>query len=385
MFRYITNRLLQVIVTFLLFQTFVFFLLHAQPGDISDQFIGNPDIPPEAREVLRHQLGLDQPLGVQYLTYLKNFWTGDLGVSWTRYPRPVIDIIAETLPRTLVLFVSATIVSFGVGFALGRILAWNRGSPIEYPVTIASVILYSVFYPWFALVVIWVFAFNLDIFPIGKFITVRAWRDRGYPFEANQVFNRMMLVTSVLIVALALLFFLTRKLSPMARRRIRLPGTIGLLAAYGLYWGVFSDMGWFAGDIAWHMALPILTVTLVAFAGTMLLTRNSMLETLREDYILTARAKGLPEKVIRDKHAARNALLPVVTSLVYSLAATISGGIITESVFSWPGMGLTLLEAATRHDVPLAIGALTFVGVLALLAHLVADITYAFLDPRIRY
>lgn len=384
MTRYILSRLFQVLITFILFQTLVFFLLNAQPGDITDQFLGNPNIPPEAREVMRRQLGLDKPLPVQYVNYLKNFWTGDMGVSWTRYPRPVIDIIAETLPRTLVLFLSATAVSFGVGFALGRILAWQRGGIIEYPITIASVILYSVFTPWFALLIIWLFAFKLGWFPIGKFITVRAWRDRGYEFEANVVFNQMMLITTILLVLVAAVLLLTQRMAPIQRRRVRIPVIGLLLAAFIGYWAV-SPMGFYAKDIAWHMILPILTVTLVAFAGTMLLTRNSMLETLREDYILTARAKGLPEKTIRDKHAARNALLPVVTSLVYSLASTISGGIITETYFSWPGMGLTLLDAATSHDIPLAIGALTFTGVLALLAHLAADILYAFLDPRIRY
>lgn len=384
MTRYILGRLLQVLITFLLFQTVVFFLLHAQPGDITDQFLGNPDIPPEAREVLRKQLGLDKPLGEQYLTYLRNFWTGDMGVSWSRYPRPVTDIIAETLPRTLVLFLSSTIVSFAVGFLLGRILAWKRGSVLEYPVTLLSIFLYTVFTPWFALVVIWLFAFQLKLFPIGKFITVRLWRGTQVPYTANEVFNHMILVTSILVLALAALYFFTRQLSPVDRRRIRLPGTIVGIAAFIGYW-VLSPMGPYAGDIAWHMTLPILTLTAVAFAGTMLLTRNSMLETLREDYILTARAKGLPENVIRDRHAARNALLPVVTSLVYSLAATIGGGIITETYFSWPGMGLILLDASIRSDIPLAIGALTFVGVLALVAHFVVDVLYAFLDPRIRY
>ena len=131
--------------------------------------------------------------------------------------------------------------------------------------------------------------------------------------------------------------------------------------------------------------LPTLSVTLVSFAGTMLLMRNSMLETIREDYILTARAKGISERAIRDRHAARNALLPVLTSLVLGLATVISGGIITETIFSWPGMGLTLLNAAQQKDIPLAMGALTCVGMLALFAHLIVDILYAFLDPRIRY
>ena len=129
----------------------------------------------------------------------------------------------------------------------------------------------------------------------------------------------------------------------------------------------------------------MLTVTLIGYGGTMLLTRTSMLETLREDYILSARAKGLPEKVVRDKHAARNALLPVWTSLVFSLGGAVSGGIITETIFSWPGIGLTLLQAAQVADIPVAMGTLTIIGILTLVSHLVADIGYAFLDPRIRY
>ena len=133
------------------------------------------------------------------------------------------------------------------------------------------------------------------------------------------------------------------------------------------------------------MVLPIVTLALISFAGTMLLTRNSMLETMREDYVLAARAKGLPEKEVRDRHVARNALLPVVTSFVFSLAFAIDGGIIIESVFSWPGMGQTLVSAATTEDVPLAVGAFVFVGIFVLLAHLLADVLYVYLDPRIRY
>ena len=133
------------------------------------------------------------------------------------------------------------------------------------------------------------------------------------------------------------------------------------------------------------MILPVATLTLISFAGTMLLTRNSMLETMREDFVMAVRAKGLPERDVRDKHVARNALLPVVTSLVFSLAFAVDGGIIIESIFSWPGMGQTLVSAALSEDLPLAVGAFVFVGIFVLIAHLVADVLYVFLDPRIRY
>ena len=146
-----------------------------------------------------------------------------------------------------------------------------------------------------------------------------------------------------------------------------------------------SGAGHLAWDIIMHMVLPVATLTLISFAGTMLLTRNSMLETMREDYVLAARAKGLPDKQVRDRHVARNALLPVVTSFVFSLAFAIDGGVIIESVFSWPGMGQTLVEAAVTEDLPLAVGAFVFVGIFVLVAHLAADLLYAYLDPRIRY
>jgi peptide/nickel transport system permease protein len=151
-----------------------------------------------------------------------------------------------------------------------------------------------------------------------------------------------------------------------------------------LGWGL-SPYWTLAWDIIKHMVLPVLVLSLISFAGTMLLMRNSMLETMREDYVLTARAKGLSESAVRDRHAARNALLPVVTSFVFSLAFAIDGGVITETIFSWPGMGLTLLDAAVSQDLPLAVGAFVLTGVFALIAHVIADVLYAFLDPRIRY
>jgi peptide/nickel transport system permease protein len=370
---YILKRILQIVLILIVFQSILFFLLQAQPGGIEYQFIANPDIPPEARQVIVERLGLDRPLGEQYLNYLKNFFTGNLGVSFTLYPRPVIDVIAERAPRTILLFLTATVVSFYTGFVLGKILAWQRGGLLEYGVTLGGSFLYTVFTPWFALLLIWIFAFKLGLFPVGKFLDPVTWRDA--PVDANHVFNRMLLTILVVSVLLLILYRLTRR-----------PGLslVGLLLAAGVLW-VVSGLGAYALDIVHHVMLPTLSVTLVSFAGTMLLMRNSMLETIREDYILTARAKGISERAIRDRHAARNALLPVVTSLVLGLATVISGGIITETIFSWPGMGLTLLNAAQQKDIPLAMGALTFVGMLALFAHLVVDILYAFLDPRIRY
>ena len=382
MTRYVLRRLVQIVITFFLFQTLTFFLLYAQPGDITDQYLLNPDIPPETRDRIRAQLGLDKPPYLQYLQYLRNFMTGNLGVSFSNYPRPVIDIILERLPRTLVLFFTATVLSFYVGFALGKVLAWRRGGLFEYGTTIFGVTMYTVFTPWFALMMIWLFAFKLDLLPTGKFITPSLWRNA--PVPANEVFYRM--IYSGIgggVVAMVAYILLHRVPPPIRYMSGRLSLLIGALVAVAPWFQ--SELSPYALDILKHMILPIVTLTLISFAGTMLLTRNSLLETMREDYILAARAKGLPESVVRDKHAARTALLPVVTSFVFSLAFAIDGGVITETIFSWPGMGLTLLSAVTQEDIPLAMGAFSFTGILALFAHLVADVLYAYLDPRIRY
>jgi len=401
MWSYLGKRLAQMLITLLLFQAATFFLIDAQPGDISDLLTGNPDIPPEQREVLKRQLGLDRPPVERFIRYIGNFYQGNLGVSFSQYPRPVTDIIAERLPRTVVLFLTASIVSFWTGYVSGKILAWRRGGFIEYGSTITGVTLYTVFTPWFALMMIWLFAVTLDLFPAGKFLDPLEWIT--VPVDANTVFNRM-IWTGLIAGVIALAGFLlsnrvTSRLRPLVRlASILLPG-IGLI----LYWYLpagaeftgdleifganltVNGMGPLAGDILSHLVLPVLTVTLIAYGGTMLLMRTSMLETLREDYILSARAKGLPDKMVRDKHAARNALLPVWTGLVFSIGGSVSGGIITESIFSWPGIGLTLLRASIAEDIPLAMGILTIIGILTLVSHLVADIGYAFLDPRIRY
>ena len=381
MTRHLTGRLAQIALVFLLFLTLVFFLVQMQPGDFASFYARDPNIPPKDREAIRASFGLDQPLWRQYFSYMGNFFTGDFGTSFGQR-RPVTEVILERLPRTLMLFLTATIVSFYLGFVLGKIIAWHRGRAIEYISTISGVYLYTIFTPWFALILIWLFAFKLNWFPIGKFINPILWRTAE--FTANSVFSQ--LLWNALAGGLVLLLF------AILAQRLRLRhggaailGMFALIIAGSVGWWAMSGVGAFGWDILRHMVLPVLTLTAISFAGTMLLTRNAMLETLREDYVLAARAKGLPENVVRDRHVARNAMLPVVTSLVFSLAFAIDGGVITETVFSWPGLGRTLFDAAVTSDLPLAVGAFVFTGVFALVAHVVADILYVFLDPRIRH
>jgi peptide/nickel transport system permease protein len=379
---YILRRIGQNILIFFIFLTLVYFMLDAVPGDFADIYLSDPRLTPEQRQVLAANLGLDKPVTERYVLWLKNFLQGDLGVSFSNYPRRVTDVIAERAPRTLLLFISAIILNYYLGFTVGKILAWRRGGALEYGATIFGVALYTVFLPWFALMMLLIFAFGLGVFPIGKFLDPVLWRQA--PVDANYVFLRMMLTGLLASLAIFLVIVLSARLNPAQRRPARWIGVISVLAVVLLYWSS-TGVARYAADIGWHLILPILTLTLVNFAGTMLLTRNTMLETVREDYVMAARAKGLPEKLIRDKHASRNAMLPVTTAFVLALAFVMDGGVITETIFSWPGMGLTLLTAAQTNDIPMVIGALVFTGVLALTAHLVADILYAFLDPRIRY
>ena len=371
---------------FVLFLTIIFFLLQAQPGSIENQFLGNPEIPPEAREILRDRLGLNRPLWGQYTSFITNFFQMDFGVSWTEYPREVTSILIGRLPRTVVLFLTATLSAYWLGFASGILAAWRRGTKTEHTVTVTGIFLYTVFYPWFALLMLWIFAANLGWFPVGKFITPSVWNDA--PYAANDVFYRMIYVALAFAAYLWVVWSVTyRRIGDIERRKWarRAFAAGGLVVSILYFWTFGSNMRVYAADIAHHTALPVITLTLVFFAQITLLTRSSMLETLKEDYILTARAKGIPERIIRDRHAARNALLPVTTSFVLALAAVIGGGIVTESIFSWPGIGLTLLNAVLVEDIPVAIGGLALIGALSLVGHLVVDILYTFLDPRIRY
>lgn len=383
MLRFLGRRLLQMGFLFIIFLTIVWFLLQLMPGDITDTLIGDPSIPLSTRLELAQRLGLDQPLYLQYWTYITNFFKGEMGVSFSRYPQEVSTILWEAIPRTLVLVLTATLVAYWMGFKSGKLIAWGRGGRAEQGFIIAGIGLQTVFYPWFAIVMLWTFGFFFGWFPIGRFITVGLWQGSG--FDATDIFTQLVLsafLATLVYVALRVLIKRTAG-SLIIQQRLQRAAGVLVLAALVAYW-YFNPARTFVWDIVWHTVLPVSTLGLVLFGAVMLITRTSMLETLGEDYILTARAKGLPKQVIRDRHAARNALLPVVTSFILALGTVVGGAIITEFVFSWPGMGKLFLDGIIVSDIPLVTGALAITGVLTLVAHLVVDIVYTFLDPRIR-
>ena len=321
--RYIARRMIQVIIIFFVILTVLFLLFRLAPGDPVSMMV-DPDMTQEDAEMLIVQLGLDQPIGVQYLIYIKNFFTGHFGFSF-HYGEPVVDIIWNRLPNTILLFTTSIILSALVGVFLGKIASWHKGKKTDSLMTIGALVTHTLFLPWLALILIWVFGYKFGWFPINGMISEEVWLDPEAGFIARAI------------------------------------------------------------DVMYHMVLPLFTLFLIHFGAYLLIMRSSMLETLKEDYILTARAKGLEEKVIRDHHAAPNAALPVVTSVGLSLAFSINGGALTETVFTWPGIGRELVSSVSQNDYPLALACFLMIAGVVLVSNLVVDVLYAYLDPRIRY
>ncbi len=273
---YLLRRTGQIVVTLFLIITLAFFLIQAQPGDFATFYTLDPKLTEEVSEAVRENFGLNKPLWSQYFIHIKNIVTGDFGISFSHNSRPVLEVILERLPRTALLFFSATIVSFYLGFFLGKAIAWRRGGLLEYTATISGTALFTVFTPWFALMMIWLFAFKLDWFPIGKFLDPLTWLNA--PVSSNHVFNNMLLTAA----AFSLFLFMAR----VVARRVRPRGqgwvfflVIAVAAAMIPVAWKLSGIGFLALDILEHMGLPVVTLTLISFAVTMLLNRNSLLET----------------------------------------------------------------------------------------------------------
>ena len=339
MYKYIFKRIYQLIIVFFLFLVTSYVLFDAIPGNAFQNLLLNPDLPREAYERVIVLYGLDKPLYERVILYIGNFFYGDFVYYYNNYPRSLIVLIVERLPRTLLLFSMVNIVAFYTGFLIGKILAWRRGSKSETWITVTSVFSYTIFYPWFALMMLWFFGYKLDWLPIGKFLYPEKWYDA--PFDSDVVFISMIKFTAVASIILFIVYILSRNIESLnLRRNTRFLGFILLCIGSFIYWnsGEIAIQKTYAMDIAYHMILPVFTVTVVAFAGTALLTRTTMMEVMKDDFILTARAKGLSQRRIRDRHAARNALLPVVTSFIFTIVTIIDGSVLTETSFSWPGM-----------------------------------------------
>ena len=201
---YLLRRSGQMLVTLFLIVTVVFFLINSQPGGYSGFYFLDPRIPPEAKSYLQAAFGLDRSLWVQYGLHLKNIFSGELGVSFQHYPRSVLDVIGERLPRTALLFLTSTVLSFYAGFLLGKIIAWRRGGVLDNVATLSGTALFTVFIPWFGLMMIWLFAFKLDWFPVGKFLDPQVWQ--GAQVSSNHVISLMLITAGSFSIFAFLLF-----------------------------------------------------------------------------------------------------------------------------------------------------------------------------------
>ncbi len=394
--RYILKRAVWGLITLFIFQTAMFFLAQIlMPGDYASQF--RLFMTGDEVAQLRQAFGLDLPLVQQYMTWLRNILSGNLGPSFSG--RPVSEVLRSVLPNTLLIFVTGTIIAFLIGQWLGKIIAWRGSSVSSGSMTFSAIVLYASFPPWLAF---------LMAYYVGRRLQV--WRSL-FNFENSRLLwakfslspQTVAAYMFATLVAVLLVLFAANRLFKRSLKR-RLPALLNvclLLAGWMGSWYVLG-IGPQALDILYFISVPILTYVLLSFGETMLIMRTSMMDTLHEEYVLAARAKGLPERVVRDKHAARNALLPVLSRLVTSLPYLLAGLVIIEyslgfgigggltAVFNWQGplgqgLGAVLFRAMLNQEMPVVMGALLLIGALSVAARLALDVIQVYLDPRIRY
>jgi peptide/nickel transport system permease protein len=383
MTRFLVKRVLWALITIFLFATAMFFIVQVIiPHDFTVQFALSQT--KAQREAMQEELGLSLPLWKQYLNWMRNFFTGSFGQSFYGYQ--VMDMFKASIPVSLLVFLTGTALAFIIGLWLGKSTGWKGPGVITSITTLSGIALYTTFPPWLAWLIMYLIGSRFNIFrPVFRSNSFQGLdRDIWGPTSlspsavASHMVVSLIALTLILVVINSLLHRLTRRKLPML--------IIILLVVSGAYmsWQALGfDLQ--AKDIIARALIPTLTYTLLSFGETMLIMRTSMADTLEEEYVAVARAKGLPERVVRDKHAARNAVLPVVSRLIITLPYLMTGVVIIEDVFGWPGMGSVLWASLYQQDMPIAMAILIFVGVFSLLARLVLDILLAYFDPRIRY
>lgn len=330
---YIITRFLMVIPTVLILLTIVFLILRIIPGDPITAMVGQK-VPEEVLEKLRHEAGLDKPYHEQYIEYLRGVFTGDLGRSMIWGKRPVIAEIMDHFPATLELTIFGFILSVLIGVATGSIAAFRRGSKVDSGMRIYSIVAYTLFIPWFGMLLQMLFGVYLKILPIGGRIT---------PGNAPDTITGLYVFDSIIT--------------------LNMNSLVDALA---------------------HLALPSITLGIVLSGAYTRLLRNNLIDVLSQDFIKAYRARGVRNsKVIF--HAMKNAFIPVVTLMGLQFAILLAGAVLTESTFSWPGMGTFLIERIEYRDYTSVQGAIVFYAVFVAIISLVVDVVYALLDPRIRY
>ncbi|GAB3699669.1 ABC transporter permease [Mariniluteicoccus flavus] len=320
---YVGQRALGSLGALLFTIVFNFFLFRVISGDPVKTLARARESTPDEIALMTEKLGLDKPLPEQFVVYLGNLVQGELGNSFT-YGRPVLEIMLERIGPTLALVGPSTVIGLALGFWIGMVSAWRRGGRFDRWSTAIGLILYAMPAWWLGLILLAVLAVGLGpvpgIFPTGQLM------DAGYD-----------------------------------------PAT---------------PAGWL--NAAWHLVLPVLTLSLALVAAYALIMRSSLLEEMGEDYLTTARAKGLRENDVRGRHAIPNAMLPTTTMIALSLGSIVSGTITVETIFSIPGIGLLTTDALAVPDYPMLQGIFLITSASVIGANLLANLLYGWLDPRVR-
>lgn len=320
---YLIRRALYAFVTFLIVLLINFIIPRLMPGS-PVQYFANPHVIPSIEsQLLTHRFGLDKPVWDQFLLYVAGVfqWPPDLGISYTFYPAPVWSIVVTYLPWTFLLVGTATVVTAIIGILVGIWIGSKQGTKTDTAVTSVSLFFWTMPFFWLGAILLWFFSIYLHVFPAGG-------------AESTDLSSMPIL---------------------------------GQVA-----------------DIASHAFLPGLTLTLAAFAGYSLIMRNTVVEELGQDYIIIATAKGLSHRAVLFRHAARNALLPMITLIGLNLGYVVSGALLVEVVFSYPGVGYLTYQAVLAHDYPLLQGLFLVLSVAVIFANFLADVVYSFADPRIK-
>ncbi|SFR70190.1 ABC transporter permease [Halogeometricum limi] len=319
---FVIRRSLQLVATFWAVGTVLFFLFRLMPGNPTS-FVISPQMTPEARQRIIESYGLDEPMHVQYVKFLENVLTLDFGQSF-HSNAPVQEVIMTYLPNTLVLMLTAFVIAYFFGITLGVLSGWYRGSRFERSTVITALLARSVPSFWVGLMVLWVFGATFNVIPMAG----------------------------------------------MTSPGVEHTSFIGMITSI---------------DFVTHLAAPALVLAYYFMGYPLLIMRSSMLEVLSEDFIDVCRAKGLSERTIMFKHAARNALLPIVTAAAIALGYAVGGSVLIETVFAWPGIGREMVRAVLRRDFPVAQGTFMVLAATIILLNFVADLAYGYLDPRVTY
>ena len=333
MIRFLLTRFSLIIPTFIGMTLVAFFLIRMVPGDPIETLAGERGIDAERHALLLKEYGLDRPVIVQYGAYIAKVLQGDLGTSLITHA-PVLEEFKALFPATIELAVCAILFALLIGIPAGIIAAVKRNSFLDHGVMGVSLTGYSMPIFWWGLLLILLFSVQLDLTPVSGRISVM------YYIEP---------VTGFLLI------------------------DTWLAGDKDAFWSAVS-----------HLILPTIVLGTNPLAVIARMTRSAMLEVLGEDYIRTARAKGLSNLRVVAVHALRNALIPVVTVIGLQIGVLFTGAILTETIFSWPGVGKWMIEAIGRRDYPVLQGGMLLLGIIVMLTNLLVDVTYGIINPRIR-